>query len=300
MVTVHVKKVVKYRVNIIESESGWGSRVDETKDFDTPGEAMGFTKEYNARYNNAERTPDWYMVAQYVGETIVEELPRSPLFMSDWYPFSLYARLHWQLREILAYGREFHALMRSLLVEPGREEQAIKIYKHSVLLLMRHESLYTGYRVLARNSAGLMPPIYREDQLPGKVPSPALIALFTDETIGDLTNLLSNSLDSKLMAADRGNVDINWSEIQDLAYRLLLPRMERPDAKSRLKNLVQFKLPGWPEPDTHHLTSAMSYACVIRLTTYFPWSGHVELGTSRQPDDQHDGQDVSAQSATDS
>ena len=45
------------RVLIIESEKGFGSRLDEVK------EAKSFVKEYNAK-NNEVVVPDWYMFAK--------------------------------------------------------------------------------------------------------------------------------------------------------------------------------------------------------------------------------------------
>ena len=57
----------QYSVDIIESESGWGSKIDEVKFFDTEEEAKAFVKEYNEKYNSSPVVPGWYMVAQYVG-----------------------------------------------------------------------------------------------------------------------------------------------------------------------------------------------------------------------------------------
>jgi len=54
-----------YRVNIIESERGWGSKVDETLYFDDEKEAMTYVDEYNKKYNTADTAPDWYMIAEY-------------------------------------------------------------------------------------------------------------------------------------------------------------------------------------------------------------------------------------------
>ena len=56
-----------YRVNIIESERGWGQKIDETKYFDNEAEARQFAKDYNTKYNNQPTVPDWYMYADYVG-----------------------------------------------------------------------------------------------------------------------------------------------------------------------------------------------------------------------------------------
>lgn len=53
----------KFKVNIMEYERGWGSKVDETKEFDTIEEADTFVEEYNSK-NTAKEVPDWYMVAQ--------------------------------------------------------------------------------------------------------------------------------------------------------------------------------------------------------------------------------------------
>lgn len=54
---------MKTRVYIFEYERGWGSRIDETKEFDTHEEAEAFAARFNA--SNTEPTaPDWYMVAR--------------------------------------------------------------------------------------------------------------------------------------------------------------------------------------------------------------------------------------------
>jgi hypothetical protein len=55
-------------VNIIESERGWGSKIDEVKEFATIEAADAFVKEFN-KDNNEDVAPDWYMVATkpYIG-----------------------------------------------------------------------------------------------------------------------------------------------------------------------------------------------------------------------------------------
>ena len=60
------KTVSVYRVDIIESERGWGSKVDEVKYFDTMESAKEFCKTFNTD-NNLDYVPDWYMRADYVG-----------------------------------------------------------------------------------------------------------------------------------------------------------------------------------------------------------------------------------------
>jgi hypothetical protein len=56
-----------YKVAIIESEAGWGSKIDEIKYFPTEQEARSFVKDYNS-LNTSQVTPSWYMFAEYVGK----------------------------------------------------------------------------------------------------------------------------------------------------------------------------------------------------------------------------------------
>ena len=51
-----------WAVDIIESERGWGSKVDEVKYFDNFDDAAEFVNKFNS-HNIAESAPDWYMVA---------------------------------------------------------------------------------------------------------------------------------------------------------------------------------------------------------------------------------------------
>lgn len=53
------------RVEIIESEQGWGQRVDEVKEFPTVEEAEAFIEKYNSR-NDKPTVPDWYMYARRI------------------------------------------------------------------------------------------------------------------------------------------------------------------------------------------------------------------------------------------
>ena len=53
------------RVLIIESERGWGQKIDEVKEFSTREEAVKFCREYNDKYNPPmDSAPDWYMYAR--------------------------------------------------------------------------------------------------------------------------------------------------------------------------------------------------------------------------------------------
>lgn len=63
--------MTKHLVDIIESERGWGAKVDEIKEFDTWEQADKFITEYNNKYcpplKPGESVPDWYMYAKYDG-----------------------------------------------------------------------------------------------------------------------------------------------------------------------------------------------------------------------------------------
>ena len=57
------------KVYIIESERGWGQRVDKVLEFKTPQEAEKYCREYNDKHNPPmAATPDWYMYAQMEGQ----------------------------------------------------------------------------------------------------------------------------------------------------------------------------------------------------------------------------------------
>ena len=47
----------KFKVALIESERGWGQKVDEIREFDTYDEAEKFIKEFNAE-NVEDKVPD--------------------------------------------------------------------------------------------------------------------------------------------------------------------------------------------------------------------------------------------------
>ncbi len=62
-----IKLQPAFRVDLIEYERGWGSKVDEVKYFDTEPEAKQYCVEFNAK-NTSLTAPDWYMVADYRGK----------------------------------------------------------------------------------------------------------------------------------------------------------------------------------------------------------------------------------------
>lgn len=60
---------MSFKACIIESEKGWGAKVDEVKEFATEQERDTFVREYNAQHNPnmgkpGVRVPDWYMYAR--------------------------------------------------------------------------------------------------------------------------------------------------------------------------------------------------------------------------------------------
>lgn len=55
----------KILVHIIESEAGWGQRIDERREFDTVEQAEAFVTQFNEP-NNEARVPSWYMYARVV------------------------------------------------------------------------------------------------------------------------------------------------------------------------------------------------------------------------------------------
>jgi hypothetical protein len=62
-----IDRPVGYRVDLIEYERGWGSKVDETIYFDNETEAREYVKNFNAK-NTEKVVPDWYMIADYRGK----------------------------------------------------------------------------------------------------------------------------------------------------------------------------------------------------------------------------------------
>jgi hypothetical protein len=61
-----IPKPTAYRVDIVEHERGWGSKVDDVIYFDNKAEAVKYCETFNAR-NTDNTAPDWYMVAEYRG-----------------------------------------------------------------------------------------------------------------------------------------------------------------------------------------------------------------------------------------
>lgn len=56
-----------FKALIIESERGWGSKIDEVRTFPTKEERDKFVDEYNLKYNpnmGKGPVPDWYMIAE--------------------------------------------------------------------------------------------------------------------------------------------------------------------------------------------------------------------------------------------
>lgn len=60
-----------YKISVIESERGWGSKIDDYMVCLTHEDAILFKKEFNSD-NNLDVVPDWYMYAD--GEPISIEI----------------------------------------------------------------------------------------------------------------------------------------------------------------------------------------------------------------------------------
>lgn len=62
-------KKMNVEVHIIESERGWGKKIEETLGFSTRKEAEAFVEDYNKR-NDKTAVPDWYMYAVIADDMI--------------------------------------------------------------------------------------------------------------------------------------------------------------------------------------------------------------------------------------
>ena len=58
-------KTNKVKVALIESEAGWGQRIDEIREFPSLAKAEAFVTKFNS-HNKEEVTPKWYMFAQLI------------------------------------------------------------------------------------------------------------------------------------------------------------------------------------------------------------------------------------------
>jgi hypothetical protein len=61
----------RWRVNIIESERGWGQKVEDVKFFDDEQSAIDFVTNFN-KDNNLDYVPDWYMFADEPKKVMVD------------------------------------------------------------------------------------------------------------------------------------------------------------------------------------------------------------------------------------
>ena len=59
--------MIKYRVDFVESERGWGSE-RYSNYYDTGPEARDIVKETNDKYCSTSYVPDFYITATYFGE----------------------------------------------------------------------------------------------------------------------------------------------------------------------------------------------------------------------------------------
>lgn len=52
------------KVYIVESEAGWGRRIDEEGEFMTRKEAVRYAEEYNRSFNGGPIRSEWSMIAK--------------------------------------------------------------------------------------------------------------------------------------------------------------------------------------------------------------------------------------------
>lgn len=67
------KVMLVHVVEEIESEAGWGTRVEDRYYFPTKALAEEFCKAYSLKYNTDNTTPSWYMYQEYCGTQDVTE-----------------------------------------------------------------------------------------------------------------------------------------------------------------------------------------------------------------------------------
>ena len=61
------KPAPAYKVAIVESERGWGSKIIDEHYFDNEDEAHAYVKGFNDENIGLGDAPDWYMIAVYHG-----------------------------------------------------------------------------------------------------------------------------------------------------------------------------------------------------------------------------------------
>ncbi len=61
-----VQRQIIYRVDILEFERGYGSKIEDVIYFDNEMEARQYVLDFNAK-NILQNVPDWYMCADYRG-----------------------------------------------------------------------------------------------------------------------------------------------------------------------------------------------------------------------------------------
>jgi hypothetical protein len=65
--TKRKKTTGPFKVHMIESEIGWGRKLDRVLSFPTEAKAKAYVKKYNDKYNNEPVVPSWYIIAHYAG-----------------------------------------------------------------------------------------------------------------------------------------------------------------------------------------------------------------------------------------
>ena len=80
-----------FKVPVVESEKGWGRKIDDYMLCLSMEDAMAFTKEFNSQ-NTAKNTPDWYMQVEDLPDTfevsdyrlsVIKEQPNGRMWLSS-------------------------------------------------------------------------------------------------------------------------------------------------------------------------------------------------------------------------
>lgn len=73
-----------FLVDEIESEAGYGQRLEDQYLFPTEELAKEFVKAYNEKHNNQSTTPSWYMYQKYIGEVdVTPEIYEKKVYKGD-------------------------------------------------------------------------------------------------------------------------------------------------------------------------------------------------------------------------
>lgn len=268
-------RVVKYQVNMVESEAGWGSRIDEKKYFDEDQQAKDFVREYNQQYNNQSTVPDWYLKAEYVGEVIVDAEEADNFY--KWSHFSVVRESIEKLRSILQPHAHLSAL-RPTVMHPTIADMnsyagqqwcmAVKPEYANLNSFLTFSRLYPVFNT--------WPPLWPNST------SPTLAVLYSHNEIMSLGEAARSDRHPAYQilaeARDYKRV-IHWRNYL-VALRPTVSDRVYASSDKVIKRLNE-TLPGWAAPDFPHIVDAATYMVAIRNVFRFWWRCDVVQGGNR-------------------